>query len=141
MRPAWPGSSIIILLQAPLFSPTGFAAAKHGRTDYACPQRRFSILCCRIRRAAARILLRPSVASRPCIFPLLGADRIPVARCGRTRHRIATDGKHHTRLLREGAPCIKMLTRSGFSHIGTLPETGFKFGRWLGDAIFQLILR
>ena len=41
----------------------------------------------------------------------------------------------------DNAPCIKMLTRSGFSHIGTLPETGFKFGRWLGDAIFQLILR
>lgn len=40
----------------------------------------------------------------------------------------------------DNAPCIGMLTRAGFTHVGTLPETGFKFGRWLGDAIFQKIL-
>ena len=40
----------------------------------------------------------------------------------------------------DNLPCCRMLARFGFSHIGTLPETGFKHGRWHGDAIYQLIL-
>ncbi|MBV8618206.1 MAG: N-acetyltransferase [Curvibacter sp.] len=30
--------------------------------------------------------------------------------------------------------------RLGFSHVGTLPQVGFKFGRWLDLAFYQLLL-
>ena len=35
--------------------------------------------------------------------------------------------------------CGRMLGRLGFSHIGTLRQTGRKFGAWYDDAIYQLI--
>jgi len=28
----------------------------------------------------------------------------------------------------------------GFRHVGTLPQVGFKFGRWLDLAFYQLLL-
>ena len=30
--------------------------------------------------------------------------------------------------------------RLGFAHVGTLPQVGFKFGRWLDLALYQLLL-
>ena len=30
--------------------------------------------------------------------------------------------------------------RLGFQHVGTLPQVGFKFGRWLDLAFYQLLL-
>lgn len=35
---------------------------------------------------------------------------------------------------------ISLHQRLGFSHSGTLPQIGFKFGRWLDAAFYQLIL-
>lgn len=35
---------------------------------------------------------------------------------------------------------ISLHERLGFSHSGTLPQIGFKFGRWLDAAFYQLIL-
>lgn len=35
---------------------------------------------------------------------------------------------------------IALHTRLGFKHVGTLPEVGFKFGRWLDLAFYQLLL-
>lgn len=40
----------------------------------------------------------------------------------------------------DNIPCRRMLQRCGFSYIATIPETGFKFGRWLNDAVFQMML-
>ena len=33
-----------------------------------------------------------------------------------------------------------MLERLGFKHVGTMPQVGFKFGRWLDLALYQLLL-
>ncbi len=35
---------------------------------------------------------------------------------------------------------IALHERLGFRHVGTLPEVGFKFGRWLDLAFYELIL-
>lgn len=35
---------------------------------------------------------------------------------------------------------IRLHEQLGFSHSGTLPQIGFKFGRWLDAAFYQLIL-
>ncbi|WP_109477180.1 GNAT family N-acetyltransferase [Paraburkholderia sp. C35] len=35
---------------------------------------------------------------------------------------------------------IALHERLGFRHVGTLPEVGFKFGRWLDLAFYQLLL-
>ena len=35
---------------------------------------------------------------------------------------------------------IALHQRLGFEHVGTLPEVGFKFGRWLDLAFYQLLL-
>ena len=35
---------------------------------------------------------------------------------------------------------IALHERLGFKHVGTLPEVGFKFGRWLDLAFYQLLL-
>ncbi|MFM2054698.1 MAG: hypothetical protein RL456_2735 [Pseudomonadota bacterium] len=35
---------------------------------------------------------------------------------------------------------IALHRRLGFRHVGTLPQVGFKFGRWLDLAFYQLIL-
>ncbi|WP_374604958.1 N-acetyltransferase family protein [Niveibacterium sp.] len=35
---------------------------------------------------------------------------------------------------------IALHQRLGFKHVGTLPEVGFKFGRWLDLAFYQLLL-
>lgn len=35
---------------------------------------------------------------------------------------------------------IRLHEAFGFKHVGTLPETAFKFGRWLDLAFYQLIL-
>ncbi|MBV7538654.1 GNAT family N-acetyltransferase [Duganella sp. sic0402] len=38
------------------------------------------------------------------------------------------------------AGSIKLHASLGFKHVGTLPEVGFKFGKWLDLAFYQLIL-
>lgn len=38
------------------------------------------------------------------------------------------------------AGSIALHERLGFSHVGTLPQVGFKFGRWLDLAFYQLLL-
>ena len=35
---------------------------------------------------------------------------------------------------------IALHQRLGFQHVGTLPQVGFKFGRWLDLAFYQLLL-
>lgn len=35
---------------------------------------------------------------------------------------------------------IALHEKHGFQHVGTLPEVGYKFGRWLDLAFYQLIL-
>lgn len=35
---------------------------------------------------------------------------------------------------------IALHERLGFKHVGTLPEVGFKFGRWLDLSFYQLLL-
>lgn len=35
---------------------------------------------------------------------------------------------------------IALHERLGFQHVGTLPQVGFKFGRWLDLAFYQLLL-
>lgn len=35
---------------------------------------------------------------------------------------------------------IALHKRMGFEHVGTLPQVGFKFGRWLDLAFYQLLL-
>ena len=35
---------------------------------------------------------------------------------------------------------IKLHTSLGFTHSGTFPQVGFKFGRWLDAAFYQLVL-
>lgn len=35
---------------------------------------------------------------------------------------------------------IALHEQLGFSHVGTLPQVGFKFGRWLDLAFYQLLL-
>ena len=35
---------------------------------------------------------------------------------------------------------VALHEKLGFQHVGTLPEVGFKFGRWLDLAFYQLIL-
>ncbi|HUN94525.1 MAG TPA: GNAT family N-acetyltransferase [Burkholderiaceae bacterium] len=38
------------------------------------------------------------------------------------------------------AASIALHSRLGFKHVGTLPQIGFKFGRWLDLAFYQLLL-
>ncbi|HEV3429651.1 MAG TPA: GNAT family N-acetyltransferase [Paraburkholderia sp.] len=38
------------------------------------------------------------------------------------------------------AGSVALHERLGFKHVGTLPEVGFKFGRWLDLAFYQLLL-
>lgn len=38
------------------------------------------------------------------------------------------------------AGSIKLHEQLGFQHTGTLPQVGFKFGRWLDLAFYQLVL-
>ncbi|MEN9903658.1 MAG: hypothetical protein RLZZ555_223 [Pseudomonadota bacterium] len=38
------------------------------------------------------------------------------------------------------AGSIALHERMGFRHVGTLPQVGFKFGRWLDLAFYQLLL-
>jgi L-amino acid N-acyltransferase len=38
------------------------------------------------------------------------------------------------------AGSISLHERLGFKHVGTLPQIGFKFGRWLDLALYQLLL-
>lgn len=38
------------------------------------------------------------------------------------------------------AGSIHLHERLGFRHVGTLPQVGFKFGRWLDLAFYQLLL-
>ena len=40
----------------------------------------------------------------------------------------------------ENAPSIALHERLGFETIGTLPQVGQKFGRWLDLTLMQLIL-
>ena len=39
------------------------------------------------------------------------------------------------------AASIALHEKLGFKHVGTLPEVGFKFGRWLDLAFYQLLLQ
>lgn len=36
---------------------------------------------------------------------------------------------------------VALHQRLGFQHVGTLPQVGFKFGRWLDLAFYQLLLQ
>lgn len=36
---------------------------------------------------------------------------------------------------------IRLHEKLGFTHSGTLPQVGFKFGRWLDLAFYQIVLR
>ena len=47
---------------------------------------------------------------------------------GKTTHRI------------EEKTLIEEVTKAGFKHVGTLPQVGFKFGRWLDLSFYQLLL-
>lgn len=38
------------------------------------------------------------------------------------------------------AASIALHAQLGFTHVGTLPQVGFKFGRWLDLAFYQLLL-
>lgn len=38
------------------------------------------------------------------------------------------------------AGSIALHQRLGFQHVGTLPQVGFKFGRWLDLTLYQLLL-
>ena len=38
------------------------------------------------------------------------------------------------------AGSIALHQKLGFQHVGTLPQVGFKFGRWLDLAFYQLLL-
>jgi L-amino acid N-acyltransferase YncA len=38
------------------------------------------------------------------------------------------------------AASIALHQRLGFKHVGTLPQVGFKFGRWLDLAFYQLLM-
>lgn len=38
------------------------------------------------------------------------------------------------------APCERMHLRAGFTRAGCIPETGFKFGRFLNDVIYYRLL-
>lgn len=40
----------------------------------------------------------------------------------------------------QNAASIALHERLGFRHVGTLPQVGFKFGRWLDLAFYQLLL-
>jgi phosphinothricin acetyltransferase len=40
----------------------------------------------------------------------------------------------------ENAASIALHQALGFVHTGTLPQVGFKFGRWLDLAFYQLVL-
>jgi len=39
------------------------------------------------------------------------------------------------------AGSIALHTKFGFQHVGTLPQVGFKFGKWLDLAFYQLLLK
>jgi phosphinothricin acetyltransferase len=41
---------------------------------------------------------------------------------------------------RENAASVGLHVSSGFAHAGTVEQAGFKFGRWLDAAFYQLIL-
>ncbi|MES9856553.1 MAG: N-acetyltransferase family protein [Sedimenticola sp.] len=41
----------------------------------------------------------------------------------------------------ENTASIKLHEKFGFKHVGTLEQVGFKFGRWLDLAFYQLILQ
>lgn len=38
------------------------------------------------------------------------------------------------------APCERMHDRAGFTRVGCIPETGYKFGRFLNDVIYCRVL-
>lgn len=40
----------------------------------------------------------------------------------------------------QNAASIALHQRLGFRHVGTLPQVGFKFGRWLDLSFYQLLL-
>lgn len=40
----------------------------------------------------------------------------------------------------QNSASIALHRRLGFRHVGTLPQVGFKFGRWLDLAFYQLLL-
>lgn len=58
---------------------------------------------------------------------------------------IAAAGRHGVHAMIGGIDAtnggsIALHERLGFKHVGTLPEVGFKFGRWLDLAFYQLLL-
>lgn len=52
------------------------------------------------------------------------------------------DGKHALigGIDAANAGSIRLHEQLGFRHVGTLPQVGFKFGRWLDLAFYQLLL-
>ncbi|MBV8680688.1 MAG: N-acetyltransferase [Aquitalea sp.] len=61
------------------------------------------------------------------------------------RELIAAAGQHGLHAMMGGidasnAGSIALHEQLGFTHVGTLPQVGFKFGRWLDLAFYQLLL-
>lgn len=60
-------------------------------------------------------------------------------------HLVACTHDRHAHAMMGGidasmAQSIALHERLGFKHVGTLPQVGFKFGRWLDLAFYQLLL-
>jgi len=56
---------------------------------------------------------------------------------------LAIDQRYHTLVAgidAANAPSIALHERLGFAHVGTVRDAGFKFGRWLDLAFYQLLL-
>jgi len=56
---------------------------------------------------------------------------------------LAVDQHYHTLVAgidSGNAPSIALHERLGFAHVGTVRDAGFKFGRWLDLAFYQLLL-
>ncbi len=57
--------------------------------------------------------------------------------------RAATEQEYHVMIGgidRENAASIALHEKLGFTHAGTIEQAGFKFGRWLDLAFYQLVL-
>jgi L-amino acid N-acyltransferase YncA len=55
----------------------------------------------------------------------------------------ATEQQYHVMIGgidRDNRPSIALHEKLGFVHTGTLPQVGFKFGRWLDLSFYQLLL-
>ena len=61
--------------------------------------------------------------------------RALIARAGEQQYHVMVGG-----IDRDNRASIALHEKLGFVHTGTLPQVGFKFGRWLDLAFYQLLL-